>query len=162
VAAPILSVDQVSVWEISTGRMVVALKATDVNSAVEAPGKLEFTSCSFSPDSALICTAGMRVAGIWDLQTHKLERMLILRDARVLACEFFPDGRHVVLRRPHGEICVCDVRSGAIVASWIGHAERVRDYSKIALAAHKNIFGVAHIDGVLEILEVEGVNQDLT
>ncbi|MFQ5864544.1 MAG: AAA family ATPase [bacterium] len=158
VAAPILSTDEVRVWEVSSGTLIAKLKTTDINSSFVPTDKVGFTACAFSPDSLRICTGGSCVAGIWNVHTGHVEHALLRSDARVLACEYFSDGWHLVLRRAHGEMAVFDSRSGDLIARWLGHAERVRDYSKIALTPLANVFGIAHIDQIVELLQLEGVD----
>jgi WD40 repeat protein len=77
---------------------------------------------AFSPDSLSILTVSEAGgAGLWDVATHKLIRLLSQAGETAEVAAFSRDGAQVVVGADNGVARLWDARSGALLHTWTGH-----------------------------------------
>jgi WD40 repeat protein len=107
--------DELSVWEVSRGRLCVSL-----------PQQSWITAIAFAPAGNVAATGhDDNAVRLWDLRDAALIRELPAHDLPVSALAFSPDGRWIASAGEDRTIRVWDVGTGRRLVSMLGHTDRI-------------------------------------
>jgi eukaryotic-like serine/threonine-protein kinase len=104
---------QVNVWDVTTGRKVLGLRA--------GTGQTSFTHVAYSPDGGRLASAGdAGVVKIWGAETGKELQTFRAPQGAVSGLAFSPDGQRLALACADG-VKALDAQAGRVVLALGGH-----------------------------------------
>ncbi len=138
---------QVRIWEVPSGRQVLALSV----------GVTYRKGISFGPEGRTLATIGNEEAKLWDMDSG--HSSVGLNVPHVTAIAYSPDGKRLATASADHTAAVRDPRSGRVFITLVGHRQGV---SAVAFSSDGRRIATASADGTAKIWEVASGRELLT